>query len=286
MKATTLIILAGGMGTRFGGLKQIEPLSAEGETFIDFSLYDAKRCGIKRVVFVVRKDILEEFQSAFGAKQERFQEVLYVCQDKSGPPRGRPWGTGHAVLAAKTEARENFLVINADDFYGRPAFEMMTRVDVSSESADFALAGYELGDTLSDQGAVSRGECLVDDNGKLRKVLERKGILSDNGEINFNGGHRISPEAMVSMNFWFFTPRVFDLLEVRFERFANTAKAADEFYLNEALSDAVMRNEANIRVLKTESEWMGVTYREDKDRVASRLAQLKAEGIYPDRLWQ
>ena len=285
MKATTLVILAAGMGTRFGGLKQLEPVTAEDETILDFSLFDARRCGVKKVVFVIRNEIEAKIRNAFEDKLKNFDAVSYVIQEEKGPVREGPWGTGHAVLAAKPAVEDNFLVINADDFYGKDAFDLMTSYETSPVSTNFALAGYELGMTLSDHGAVSRGECVVGDDGFLLRLIERKGILRDNGSIHSNGDRRISPSTKVSMNLWAFTPGVFGLLETRFANFAKTARATDEFYLNEALSDAVTRKEATIRVLETKSEWMGVTYRGDIGRVSARLRELKAEGAYPEQLW-
>ncbi len=280
-----MVVLAAGMGTRFGGLKQLEPVTPEGETILDFSIYDALRCGVSRLVFVVRREILGEFRTAFESKPGRFASISYVCQDECGPPRAKPWGTGHAVLSAGLEVKDNFLVINADDFYGRAAFETMTSRELSPSDPEFLLAGYELKNTLSDNGAVSRGECVIDSDGLLETLLERKGVLRDNSGIYSSDGHRMPPDTTVSMNLWAFTPRVFDILGRRFARFAESADGAAEFYLNEALSDAVAQNEARIRVLKTGGQWAGVTFPGDKAGVAALLSRLKREGIYPGRLW-
>lgn len=293
MKATTLVILAAGMGSRFGGLKQLEPVTPEGETILDFSVYDAIRSGFRKIVFVVRREILRDFKSFFDHKLEGIVEVRYVCQDdfKSSEKRKKPFGTGHAVLAARKQVDENFCVINADDFYGGRSFESIANWDAAPDSAKFAMIGFKLQKTLSDHGTVSRGQCEIDSADFLNAVVERTGILSENGIISCDneGKERLSlaRDTVVSMNFWGFTTVIFEFLDRDFCAFLERAggESEDEFFVNDVVNRAVLENRASVRVIESDESWMGITYKEDKHGVAERLAGLRADGVYPEKIW-
>lgn len=285
MKTSTLVILAAGLGRRYGGTKQTAAVTPEGYTIVDFSLYDAFVAGIEKVVFIVRWDILEEVRAAFVPSIGTRAEVRFVCQDSfPAPERDRPWGTGHAILSASEAVDEPFWVINADDFYGRSTFLMMSYSDPS----EMKMAAFRLGATLSEFGPVSRGQCDVDSGGFLRSVIERKGILRDNGGITCDDpAALLTPDTPVSMNFWGFTPEVFPVLESRFARFleehGNDPSA--EFYITAAVNDAIHSGEIAVRVLRTEEKWVGVTYREDRRTAAGHFEALRSRGIYPGKLW-
>jgi len=289
MKTKTLVVLAAGLGSRYGGTKQLDAVTPGGETIIDFTLYDALVAGIEKVVFIVRRAILEDVRAEFGEKLEGRAEAHYVCQDELRPPktgieREKPWGTGHAILCASEAVDEDFWVVNADDFYGRPTFLMMA----SAPAGGFAMAAFRLGSTLSENGTVSRGECVVGDDGFLKAVIERKGILRDNGNIICDDADvRLAADTPVSMNFWGFTPRVFGILEKRFERFVSGhgSDPSAEFYITKPINDAIAAGEAAVRVLTTGEKWVGVTYRDDKAQTAAHIEGLRARGLYPERLW-
>lgn len=291
MKATTLVILAAGMGSRFGGAKQIEPVTPEGETILDFSLYDAVNTGFRKIVFVVRREILGEFRQIFDRKLEGKLDLSYVCQDdfESSDLDGTLLGTGHAVLAARDSVDENFCVINADDFYGRSAFELIADWDVSPTSTEFAMIGFKLNDTLSEFGGVSRGQCSISGKGYLTSIIERTGILSENGIISCDEqgtGYELKTDTVVSMNFWGFTPAIFEPLERGLREFLGSAgRENTEYYINDFINAAVSGEQASVRVVGSGGSWMGITYREDKAAVAVKLAELRKDGIYPSRLW-
>lgn len=292
MKTETLVILAAGLGSRYGGTKQLEHLTPEGETIIDFSLYDALVAGIRKVVFVVRSEILADLKNEFGPKLEGRAEVDYVCQDEAALPapsaaRKKPWGTGHAILAAGEAVDEDFWVVNADDFYGRSSFLRMANAPAGGSS----MVGFRLGATLSANGPVSRGQCVTDEDGFLQAVIERKRILRENGRITCDepaaGAPPLTEDTTVSMNFWGFTPQVFGLLERRFAEFLELSSGdpAAEFFITEAVTSAIRDGETSVRVLKTDEQWVGVTYREDADLAAAHLESLRARGVYPPSLW-
>ncbi len=292
MKTKTLVILAAGMGSRYGGTKQLDSITPNGETIIDFNLYDALVAGIEKVVFIVRSSILEDVRSEFEPKLRDRAETEYVCQDEfrlpaKGIGRKKPWGTGHAILSASEAVDEDFWVVNADDLYGRSTFLQMS----SSSTDGFSMAAFRLGSTLSPNGSVSRGQCIVDDEGFLKAVVERKGILRENGSITCDDPEDVleplTDNTAVSMNFWGFTPRIFELLEERFGEFI-AARGDDpdaEFFITEPVNDAIAEGEASVRVLVTNEQWVGVTYREDREMAAARVLELRSRGIYPARLW-
>lgn len=305
----TLLVLAAGMGSRYGGLKQVDPVGPSGETVLDYAVFDAVRAGFGRVVFIIRKDFEDIFREKVGAKYAGRVPVDYVFQSVDALPPGftvpagreKPWGTGHAVWCARDAVHEPFAVINADDFYGADSFAQLAKFlsgnaahprgfdpmsghpTPRSMAAQFAMVGFKLANTLSEHGAVSRGLCASGANGRLSSITERTGILASEvgaGKI-YSGGE------IVSMNCWGFTPALFpalDRLLVEFLR-EKGQDAKAEFYLPAAVSAMIARGEASVRVLPTESSWFGVTYREDKPRVVAALASLVAERKYPATLF-
>ena len=285
MKTTTLVILAAGMGSRYGGTKQTEAVTPAGETIVDFSIYDALVAGIGKIVFVVRSGILDEVRERFEPGPGRRAELRFVCQDRfETPPREKPWGTAHAILSASEAVNEPFWVINADDLYGRSAFLQMA----STHDDGFAMVSYSLGQTLSLHGPVSRGECLVDKEGFLRSVVERKGIVSENGEIVCGDpGARLYSDTPVSMNFWGFTPRIFDILRQGFGRFVEESAGdpSAEYFITSAVNSAIERDEARVKVLPSADRWMGITFRDDRAPAALHIQGLRERGLYPARLW-
>ena len=300
MKDYTLVILAAGMGSRYGGTKQLDAVSKNGETIMDFSLFDAVKAGFTKVVFIVRKDILEEVKSDFGAKLEGKVKVEYVIQETTKIPekyndnqRSKPWGTGHALLMAKEVVKENFCVINADDFYGYNAFEtilaFLKKLDVQSK--DYAMVGYPIINTLSDNGSVSRGETFLDEKHNLKKIIERTSITKQGDKITFKADNGeegiIAKETLVSLNFWGFSPTFFDYLSEEFNIFLeeNSKEAKTEFFLPFVVDELIQRNISNVSVLSTSAKWMGVTYKEDKQIVVNKVSQLIEQGVYPVKLW-
>jgi UTP-glucose-1-phosphate uridylyltransferase len=289
----TLLVLAAGMGSRFGGLKQIEPVGPNGETILDYATFDAMRAGFERVVFVIRQEFAALFQEQIGAKYSGSIQVAYVYQSSEALPDGatflakreKPWGTGHAVWCARDAIGENFAVINADDFYGADSFARLAGFLRQARGSQFAMVGFELAKTLSEHGAVSRGICTVAEDGRLRSVVERQGIeRSEVGRKREYLGSEI-----VSMNCWGFTPDIFPALEEQFKNFLVLSKAAPEaqreFYLPAAVSDLVARGHATVKVLPTESSWFGITYREDKVHVKAALMELLRAEKYPAKLF-
>jgi UTP-glucose-1-phosphate uridylyltransferase len=290
----TLLILAAGMGSRYGGLKQIDAVGPSGETILDFSVYDASRAGFGQIVFVIRRDIEDAFRQSIGARFEQRIPVKYVFQEIDDLPPGftvpagrtKPWGTTQAVLAAAEVIHEPFAVINADDFYGQESFQSLSR-HLQTESSGYAMIGFILRNTLSEFGSVARGISAVDENGYLASVVEVTGIERDSGEIKAGGGIRLSGDEIVSMNMWGFTPRVFDQLRAYFESFleANSLDQRAECYLPNAVNSLIHSGESRVRVLPTSEAWFGVTYREDRPRVVESIGRLVSSGVYPKRLW-
>lgn len=290
----TLLILAAGMGSRYGGLKQIDAVGPSGETILDFSVYDASRAGFGQIVFVIRRDIEDAFRQSIGARFEQRIPVKYVFQEIDDLPPGftvpagrtKPWGTTQAVLAAAEVIHEPFAVINADDFYGQESFQSLSR-HLLTESSGYAMIGFILRNTLSEFGSVARGISAVDENGYLASVVEVTGIERDSGEIKAAGGIRLSGDEIVSMNMWGFTPRVFDQLRAYFESFleANSLDQRAECYLPNAVNSLIHSGESRVRVLPTSEAWFGVTYREDRPRVVESIGRLVSSGVYPERLW-
>ncbi|MBL9203715.1 MAG: nucleotidyltransferase [Opitutaceae bacterium] len=288
----TLVILAAGMGSRYGGLKQLDAVGPSGETVLDYAVYDACRSGFTRILFVIRRDFEEAFRTQIGARYADRVVVDYAFQSLDALPEGRsvpegrvkPWGTGHALWCAREALPGPFAVINADDFYGRDSFirlaEFLSGASTRPPAA-FAMVGFRLAATLSEHGAVSRGVCGME-HGILRRITEQTGILA----AEVGPGGKFSGEEIVSLNCWGFTPALFPALDRRWLEFlaarGNDTKA--EFYLPEAVSGMIADGEAIVAVLPTRSVWFGVTYREDKPRVEAALRRLVASGEYPPAL--
>ncbi len=296
----TLLILAAGMGSRYGGIKQIDPFGPNGETIIDYSLYDAIRSGFGKVVFIIREELKEDFIRLFGPKLEGKIEYdfaiqgfqSYVPTDLAGVKREKPWGTGHAVLCAWNQTNTPFAVINADDFYGYEAFKTMA--DFLSSNTDesmHAMIGYQIKNTLSENGTVSRGVCVTTIEGLLINVTERTKIIKqENGEIAFlDEGNPVvlGENTPVSMNFWGFMPSVFPEIKDLFETYAreNFDAPKAEFYIPKVMSYLIDSEKGNCKVFESASDWFGVTYPEDKEMVISQLNRLIGEGKYPNKLW-
>ena len=300
MSKPTLVILAAGMGSRYGGLKQIDSFSPEGDTIIDFSLYDALQAGFGKFVFIIRKSFEKEFKEIFNKKLEGKAEIAYVFQELENvpekyinPERTKPWGTGHALLMTKDVVKENFAIINGDDFYGKEAFEVMAKSLSKKDmnSYDFNTMAYLLKNTVSDHGYVSRGECLVNDKNYLVDVTERTHIEKIDGKIirkDDDGTYiLIDGNTVVSMNFWGFTPRFFEFGQALFEKFLemNKENLKAEFYIPNIISDLLKSSTATVEVLKSDAKWFGVTYKDDKPIVQKAIEQLKNKNIYPKHLW-
>lgn len=287
----TLVVLAAGMGSRYGGLKQIDPVGPAGETVLDYAVFDAMRAGFSRVLFVIRRDFEAVFRERIGARYSGRITVDYVYQAIEmlpagvSPPRGRekPWGTGHAVWCARGAIPGNFAVINADDFYGADSFAQLGRFLGGAGGPEYAMVGFKLANTLSEHGTVARGVCAFDSAGALRSIVEQTDIAG----ADVGPGLKYSGQEIVSMNCWGFTPRLFDGLEERFREFlhANGGGPKAEFYLPVAVSDLIARGAAVVRVLPTDSTWFGITYRDDKARVTAAIAELVRAGKYPAKLY-
>lgn len=292
--APTLLVLAAGMGSRYGGLKQIDPVGPSGETVLDYAVHDAARTGFGRVVFVIRRDFEAVFREKIGAKYAGRIVIDYVFQALEALPAGfapatgreKPWGTGHAVWCAREAVRENFAVINADDFYGEDSFRQLATFlsgpAVKSGPAEWAMVGFRLANTLSEHGAVSRGVCRAE-QGWLMGIEENHGITPE----LVGPGKKFAPEQIVSMNCWGFTPAVFAMLDEQLREFlsARGGEPKAEFYLPAAAATAIARGQARVRVLPTMAEWFGVTFREDKPRVVAAIAELVERGVYPEKLY-
>lgn len=292
----TLLILAAGMGSRYGGLKQIDPVGPEGQTILDYSIYDAKRAGFGKVVFIIRKDIEEDFKSVFAEKFSKTIELDWVFQELANlpegiePPEGRvkPWGTGHAVMMAANAIKEPFAVINADDFYGREAFEKAVDFfNTNQKDTDYAMVAYQLRNTLSDYGTVSRGVCKADEDGWLISVVENTKIAREGVEVynTESDGTKIplDDNTLVSMNFWCFKPNFFDQLVSHFRRFIvnNVNDLKSEFYIPTAVDALINSNQARVKVLPNTGQWFGITYKEDKPLVIEKINKLTNDGEYP-----
>ncbi len=301
MKHPSLVILAAGMGSRYGGLKQIDTLGNNGESIIDFSIYDAIKAGFKKVYLIIRKEHTEAFENSLGKKIRPFIEVEYVYQELSDLPVGfsvpegreKPWGTTHAMWACRKQVKEPFMICNADDYYGIDAFKTMYDFLVNEVTdTNYSLIGYRLVNTLSDSGSVTRGVCDVKD-GKLIEVVERqeikkhghKVITSDNGR-DWND---LDPQGLVSMNFWGFTPAVFDLAEKQFVAFLKSDLEGNpmkcEHVIPTMIGETLDKDLYTMNALTSENTWYGVTYKEDKPQVVEEFKRMKAENLYPFDLW-
>lgn len=298
----TLVVLAAGMGSRYGGLKQVDPVGPSGEAILDYSVFDAARAGFGKVVFIIRKDFEAEFKEKVGAKYEGVIPVEYCYQDINDLPapfkvpegRTKPWGTAHAIRAARDTVKEPFAAINADDFYGRDAFAKLAKFLLQTTAADgkfrFAMVGYKLDLTLSDNGSVARGICEVD-GGKLVSVTEMtKLVRTAEGAENREDGSepvKLTGNERVSMNLWGFTPVLFDALEARFPAWLEKNGSAEksEWYIPFVVDELIREGKADVEVLPTDSSWFGVTYREDNPFVTAEIGKLVAAGEYPSSLF-
>lgn len=304
MKKPALVIMAAGMGSRYGGLKQIDPVDDEGHIIMDFSIYDAKLAGFEKVLFVIKRENEADFRAAVGDRVSRHMEVDYVFQELGNLPAGyevpegrvKPWGTAHAVYSCIGKIDGPFAVINADDYYGREAFELIGRY-LSSHRDDekyrYAMVGYRLGNTVTDFGHVSRGICETDENGELRSITERTRIEKRDGGIAYteDGGQTwtaVSADAPVSMNMWGFTRSILEEIREGFPAFLQEGLKENplkcEYFLPSVVSRLMEEGKASVTVLKTREKWYGITYKEDKPEIVAAIRRMREEGRYPQNL--
>jgi NDP-sugar pyrophosphorylase family protein len=294
---TTLLVLAAGMGSRYGGLKQMDPVGPGGETIVDYSVHDAIRAGFDRLVFVIRRDIEKPFRESVGRRFEKRIAVDYVFQEPDrlppgappGPRRIKPWGTGHAIWMAADVIHEPFGVVNADDFYGAHSFQLLA-AHLRSGGPDYAMAGFVLRNTLSEFGSVARGLCQLED-GRLESVREIVGIEKHGMAARYKNGtggyHALTGDEIVSMNMWGFHPALFDFLRRQLMEFLKTRGSDEkaEFYIPSVVNAVVREREGRVKVFRTRASWFGVTYQEDRPVVAEGIRRLIRNGEYPERLW-
>ncbi len=306
MKEPSLVIMAAGMGSRFGGLKQIEPVGSHGELILDFSLYDAMMAGFNKVVFVIKKENEQDFRNLIDTRAGKHMDVQYVYQEISDLPQGyqvpegrtKPWGTGHAVLAARHVVDGPMAVINADDYYGAGAFQSI--YDFLERAADdekyhYCMVGYQLENTLTENGYVSRGVCQTSAEGMLTEIVERTKIQRQGNQILYTGENGegmipLKPGSTVSMNFWGFTTSMLRELEARFNAFLEEALKSNplkgEYFLPGVVDQLLKEGKADVKVIPSYDRWYGVTYREDKEAVVAALQAMKDKGEYPQKLWE
>ena len=304
MNEPSLVILAAGMGSRFGGLKQITPIGDNGELIIDFSIYDALRAGFKKVVFIIKEENEADFERLIGSKVRPFAEVQYCYQSMTDIPseqsvpegRTKPWGTGHAALCCRSVVDGPFAVINSDDYYGPQAFQLLYDYLITAkddELAHYAMVGYRLGNTLTENGSVSRGVCEENEEHFLTCITERTKIEGRGSVAVFkeeDGEQELSLDTVVSMNMWAFTASALEALQQEFELFFAQKVPMDpmkaEFYLPSAVDAMIKSGKADVKVLRSPDKWYGVTYKEDKESVAAAMKALKDNGTYPQELWK
>ena len=302
---TTLIIMAAGIGSRFGtGIKQLAKMAPNGEIIMDFSIYDAKAAGFTKVVFVIRKAIEAEFKEVIGNRLSKVMPVEYVYQELENLPDGyevpagrvKPWGTGQAILACKSVVKEPFVIINADDYYGKEAFiklhDFLSSENENKEKMNLAMAGFSLKNTLSENGAVTRGVCVADENGYLEKVIETTGIQIVDGKIqcdNAEVSKWITPDTMVSMNMWAGYPDFLRYIDEGFARFLDTLgenPEKKEYLLPNIVAELLEKNLASVKVLNTSDRWIGITYKEDIEPAQEKFHLMIEDGTYPKELWK
>lgn len=301
-----LVIMAAGMGSRYGGLKQMDPVDRQNHVIIDFSIFDAKRAGFKKVVFIIKHEIEKDFKEMVGNHIARYMDVEYVYQQLDNLPEGysvpegrvKPWGTGHAILSCMDTVKEPFAVINADDYYGVHAFQKI--YDYLSQARDdekyrYAMVGYILENTLTENGHVARGVCTCDEKGMLagiheRTHIEKRGVETQYMEDDGKTWVTIPEGSTVSMNMWGFTPSILQELKKRFMEFLDTEAKKNpmkaEYFLPFVVDELIQEGKATAKVLKTSDRWYGVTYKEDKQMVMDAIQKMKDDGIYPDKLWK
>lgn len=305
MKKPVLVIMAAGMGSRYGGLKQIDPVDEQGHIIMDFSIFDAKRVGFEKVIFIIKKENEADFREVIGKRMANHMEVAYVFQDLNNLPEGfsvpegrvKPWGTAHAVLSAIDEIDGPFAVINADDYYGRHAFQTIYNYLSTHEDDDkyrYTMVGYELQNTVTDNGHVARGICQVSDDGKLEGIQERTRIEKRDGKIAFteDDGETwtfVPGETLVSMNMWGFTRSILDEIKAGFPAFLEKGIEENpmkcEYFLPTVVDDLEKAGRAEVTVLSSKDKWFGVTYKEDKPVVVEAIRKMKEDGLYPEKLW-
>ncbi len=297
----TLIVLAAGIGSRYGGLKQMDPVGPSGEFILDYSVYDAIKAGFNRIVFVISEAIETDFKDTLGKRIAEHIEVDYVIQRLADLPeefsvptdRVKPWGTGHAVFACRDAVNEPFAVINGDDFYGQESYKLLANsLDTSAnDETIFAMVGYKLSNTVSEHGSVARGVCSIDKDSKLTTVVERTHIESVDGNIRFQDDdgswHDLPGNELVSMNLWGFKPSLFATLETEFIEFLKTSgnELKSEFFVPSVVNTLINENKITVNVLATSSPWFGVTYAADKPVVIAKIKKLITDGVYPNNLW-
>lgn len=294
----TLVIMAAGMGSRFGGLKQIEPVHHNGEFILDYSIYDAVKCGFDKVVFIIKEENYDIFRETIGKRIENIVDVSYVFQKNDNIPswvnlpsdRVKPLGTGHAILCCKDVVKENFMIINADDFYGRNAYEVASSF-MKANTQEFAMVGYITGNTLTENGSVKRGVC-EENNGYLTKLVESSVKLKDDKvlvkPLDGSSEFYVDKNTLVSMNMFVFTPKIFDLLERDFEAFFKDNEndlSKCEYLIPDVVCKNIENDTIKVKVLPTTAKWQGITYKEDKDALVDGLNKLVKQGEYPDKLW-
>ena len=307
MKKPALVVMAAGMGSRYGGLKQIDPVDKEGDIIIDFSIYDAVQAGFEKVVFIIKKENETDFRAAIGDRMSKHVQVEFVFQDLHNLPEGfavpegrvKPWGTGHAIMSCMDVINGPFAVINADDYYGRHAFKMA--YDFLTENQDengvyqYMMVGYKLENTLTDNGHVARGVCVTDEEGYLKDINERTHIEKRNGGAAYTEDdgatwNELPMDATVSMNMWGFSASILKELKDRFPAFLeenlekNPLKC--EYFLPFVVDELLVEKKATVKVLKSMDKWYGVTYKEDKPVVVAAVQKMKDEGLYPQKLWE
>ncbi len=306
MKKPVLVIMAAGMGSRYGGLKQIDPVDNEGHIIMDFSIYDAKRAGFEKVVFIIKKAIEKEFKAGIGDRISQYMDVEYVYQELDTLPEGfevpegrvKPFGTGHAILSCKDVVDGPFAVINADDYYGVHAFQEIYNYLTENEDDEkyhYAMVGYILSNTLTENGYVSRGICEMDKDAFLTGITERTHIEQRDMGVQFTEDdgqtwEDIAADSIVSMNMFGFTASMLKELECRFPEFLEKGLKENpmkcEYFLPSVVSDLIEEDKADVKVLRSEDRWYGITYKEDKEAVVSAIQKLKDTGVYPQHLWE
>lgn len=303
MAEKILMVLAAGLGSRYGGMKQVDPVGPNGEIIMDYSVYDALRHGFSKVIFIIREETREIFHESIGAKLEKYIEVEYVFQIDSDLPdklmveveRSRPWGTGHAVFTARDHVRSPFAVINADDFYGEETFRKLSEAldEIEGKNGMAAMVSFPVERTLTENGSVSRGICQINEEGFLIDVIEKTKIQEEHGQIinrRENGGKEIIERGtLVSMNVWGFAPEFFALLEGELVKFLTNQKTnlqKDEFYLPFAVNSLIHEGKLRVKARESDENWFGVTYREDKAHVRESISAKIDEGKYPENLWE
>ena len=283
--------MAAGLGTRFGGLKQLHPIIND-FAILDFSIYDAIEAGFNDIILIIRKETQEEFNQHFSSFSNNTVTIRFVYQsietESFNIERKKPWGTGHALLTLEPVITNSFALINADDYYGKEAFKSMYNALHVRDNSNCYLVGYQLKKTLSDNGSVSRGECLIDSNNNLKHITERHNIIQNNDIITYDDGTSIVRDTIVSMNFWGFLPAIFEIGNEAFNNFIKYSENLDrdEFYIASIVEHAILQKKLNFKILNTNSQWFGITYKNDEDQIKKHFSSLIEYNYYPKNLWR